>query len=220
MARQADLAARALKRFERALKDADHPLLHGLQSGLPVDAIDDTMSPTGLRLPDEAAQLWRWRDGVDPLFLADRDRVIGSEKLPGGAVFLRLEKAVDEYLWFRDHSDDREDYSEAWFPIADLDGSKIWVDCSGDPSGPAPMLYWYLKDYNPPEELARQTVSSVTRGVEVWTALLERQIWRVLRSGDVVEFGGASYALRDVPERYDLCRMLDDDLVDQWPVAW
>lgn len=222
MSEQAELTARALERFERVLRDVEHPILDALQPGLPTDVIADAVAATGLRLPDEAAELWRWRNGVDPAYTADRGRIPGSEMFPGNARFLSLEQAVQISSTYQreDYFDVRDDLSPQWFPVADVDGSMIWVDCTGDPLGPAPLIYWYLKDYNPPEELARQTVPSVARGVEVWTALIERGIWRVVKSGDVATFDGRDYVLRDVHPHYAILRPPDEDLPAHWPARW
>lgn len=90
----------ALRRLEEALRDSEHPLLSALQPGLDADAIA-AMEPTGLRFPEEAAALWRWRNGVAPAFTSDPTRVPDSEMLPGGCLFLPLEAAVRSYLSHR-----------------------------------------------------------------------------------------------------------------------
>lgn len=222
MSPQSERAAAALARFEDVLRSMNHPLLDALQPGISTDEIRAALAPTGLTLPDEAVELWRWRNGLNPAFTADRTHVPGSRMLPGGVRFLPISAAVQKYLRFRDEhwfDDDRTDLSSQWFPFGTYTNSDImWIDCSGGPSEPAPLIFWWLSDYNPPEELAARTVPSVTRGVEVMTAAIEREIWTLVRPGDTVTFDGTSIVLRDdTIASYNWVRDRDSDLPARWP---
>lgn len=173
-------------------------------------------------LPDEAVELWRWRNGLNPAFTAAGTHVPGSEMLPGGVRFLPIAAAAREYLRCRDEhwfDGDRTDLSSRWFPFgAYNNGDIMWIDCSGDQSEPAPLIYWWLTDYNPPDELAGRTVPSVSRGVDVMTTAIEREIWTLVRPGVTVTFDGTSVVIADdaIP-RYDWARDRDDDLPAHWP---
>lgn len=217
MTAQGNRARQALERLEDALRATNHPLLGALQPGLDEDAITQTMAPTGLVLPDQAAALWRWRDGVASWFTADTTRVPDREMLPGGCLLLPLERAVHWYLWHRHNFPwgDRDDLSPAWFPVALQGAGFLWVDCGGDAG--ARLISWFTADYNPADELAARSVPSVARGAEVWAMLLERGIWAVAGSGDTVTMGGRTYTLRDVRPGYGFVRDRDDDLPANWP---
>lgn len=195
-------AERALTQLEDVLRQMGHPLLALLEPGLTHDQIVQTMAPTGLTLPDEAAAVWRWRNGVEPESY-DPAAVPGSNELPGGFVLLDLQAATDMYLRNRAEFPwgQLDDLSQDWFPLATGSGYTMWVDCADAPHSPARLISRYTSDYNPAQELERRSVPSVARGVEVWTALLERGIWRVAGPGDTVTFDGQSRVLSDTAPR-------------------
>lgn len=222
MSPQSERAAAALARFDGVLRSMNHPLVDALRPGASADEIHAAVEPTGMALPDEAVELWRWRNGLDPAFTADRAHVPGSEMLPGGVRFLSIAAAVQDYLRFRDEhwfDGDRTDLSSQWFPFGGYtNGDMMWIDCSAGRSDPAPLIYWYLKDQNPPDQLAARTVPSVARGVEIMTALIERGIWTLVGPGDTVTFDGTSLVIGDgATPRYNWVRDRDDDLPASWP---
>jgi cell wall assembly regulator SMI1 len=197
-------AAAALERLEAALAATDHPLVRALRPGLDADEIATETSRLRIRVPDDAAALWRWHDGVDPAYTAQRGRIPGSELLPGGGLLMSLDRAVEWYVHQRDGFpwEDLDDWSIGWFPaIRYGNGDVIWVDCSGAPDGPTPMILRYNADYNSADDLRRRRIF-VTDGIEVLTALVERGIWAVdPRTGG-----------------YDFTRDPDPDLETAWLV--
>lgn len=101
-----------------------------------------------------------WRDGVPFGSAIGPDGIPGEQLLPGGAHFLPLERAVDHYRHVRDGGffEESDDLLADWFPVASYENADlIWVDCRGDPSGPAPLILWYASDYNDPEALRART---------------------------------------------------------------
>ena len=187
----------ALARLDRALEKAGHPLPAALRPGLAADVIRELMVPTGLTLPDEAAALWRWHNGLEPSFTA-KARQPGAEMLPGGALFLALGLAVETYLWHREHYPwtDLDDLSPGWFPAAMFGhGAIIWIDCSAAPGEPASAVLLGQDERNPPEEVARRTLASLVDGVSWWASLLEWGQW-VLRQLD----DGGIWTFVDDPE--------------------
>lgn len=209
----------ALARLEVVLRSLGHPLLDLLEPGLTSEQIIEAMAPTSLTLPHEAAAVWRWRNGLRP-GTYDPTATPRSNELPGGFVPLGLHRAADMYLrnladfpW-----DQLDDLARDWFPFAIGSGYTMWVDCAGVPDRPARLISRYTSDYNPPEELERCSVPSVTRGIEVWTALLERGIWTVVGPGDTVSFDGQPLVLGDTaPQRWGYVRDPDEDLPQGWP---
>lgn len=126
--------------------------------------------------------LWAWHDGLDPAF-TNSERIPGAEFLPGGVLFRRLPQAEERYRWMLDDypATDIDDWSPQWFPAFESDnGDTVYLDCSTEaPSGPTPLQKRYLKDYNPPDVLARNRIGSIAEGIQVMTALIERGLWAV-----------------------------------------
>lgn len=193
----------ALERLEAMLQRREHPLAYQLKSGLDAAEVRSRTQAVGIRLPDDALELWRWHDGVDPAFTLRRGRVPGSEFLPGGGLLLPLADAIKWYVEQRDNfpRGDLDDWSIDWFPAVRYGHGDInWLDCSGPAEGPTPMVLRYNFDYNEPEQLHQRRIPSVAEAVDVWTILLEREIWAVdPRTG-----------------AYDFTRDPDPDL----PTAW
>jgi len=184
---EADRFSAASEQFEAALAARNHPLGRFLRPGLSVERIESLMAtthrgtpPAGasgppLRLPEAAARLWSWHDGVDT---TDLTRVPGSEQLPGGLVFLPLELAVQNYQasvadfpWT-----DLDDMSPDWFPIATMGhGDQLLVDCAGTAQGQ--LVYRKLGDYNTQEDFERENLPSIAHAFEAWTRLLVSGDW-------------------------------------------
>ena len=76
---------------------------------------------------------------------------------------------------------DIDDWSPRWFPAFQFDnGDTVYLNCSSAPTaGPTPLQLRYMKDYNPPEVLARNRITSLAMGIDVMTALVERGLWAV-----------------------------------------
>lgn len=131
-------ADEALAHLEAVLRSLGHPLLDLLEPGLSSEQMVETVAPTGLALPHEAAAVWRWRNGLRP-GAHDPAAVPSSNELPGGFVLLSLQRAAAMYLrnlaefpW-----DQLDDLSRDWFPFAIGSGSTMWavaVTC-GTPTG-------------------------------------------------------------------------------------
>lgn len=210
---------RALARLEAVLASLRHPLLDMLQPGLSHEQVIETVAPTGLTLPEEAAAVWRWHDGLRPGSFG-ADATPRSNELPGGFVLLPLWGAVQKYLHDRAEFpwDQLDDLSGDWLPFAAGDPYTMWVDCAGPPNRPARLISRYDRGYNPSDELERCSVPSVARGVEVWATLLERGIWACTGPGDTVTFGGESHVLGDTsPRGWGYVRDADEDLPQGWP---
>lgn len=126
--------------------------------------------------------LWAWHDGFDPSFTRSQ-RVPGAEFLPGGLLFRRLEQAEEHHRWMLENypATDIDDWSPRWFPAFQFDnGDTVYLNCSSAPTaGPTPLQLRYMKDYNPPEVLARNRITSLAMGIDVMTALVERGLWAV-----------------------------------------
>jgi cell wall assembly regulator SMI1 len=170
----------ALARLEDAMRRTRHPLVEALQPGLPPDEVRERVAALGVALPDDAVALWAWHDGFDPAFTKS-ERVPGAEFMPGGVLFLRLARAEEDYGWMLETYpvSDIDDWSPKWFPaFASDNGDTVYLDCSTTPAtGPTPLQLRYMKDYNPPEVLARNRIGSIDWGIDVMTALVERGIW-------------------------------------------
>jgi hypothetical protein len=65
----AEDTAAALIGFQAALARAQHPLIGALRPGLARDDIRSQTTAAGIRLTDDAVELWAWHDGVDPDFI-------------------------------------------------------------------------------------------------------------------------------------------------------
>jgi cell wall assembly regulator SMI1 len=134
----------ALRRFEEALQAAGHPLRGLLRPGLSADTIEELVAPTGLQLPDEAAVLWSWRDGIDSTTNTWPAGPAWGERLPGGARLLPLAEALRVWEENRDNMDwpARTDLSPHWLPLATF-GSPglLWLDCTAAPGEASPVRY-------------------------------------------------------------------------------
>lgn len=218
MMTQVEQVEQALRRLEAALVDAGHPLLDHLQPGLTHDKIVETMGPTGLMLSDEAAAVWRWRNGVAPL-QPDPDMVGGDRELPGGRTLLPLDVAVEDYLRNRDQFpwDQLDDLSPAWFPLVTYGHGYVWVDCSVGRDESAPLICRSHEGNADP--IDQRSVPSVAAGIEAWAKLLERRIYRIQRPGELVTYEGQTYPLNLPRPMWMVVRDPDPDLPARWITA-
>lgn len=106
----------AIARFEAALERADHPLLQRLGPGLPRATVIRRFDRAGLTIPDEAVDLWGWRNGVEPD--PENDHGANSHQLPGGFDLLSVDQAIgSHHAFLRD------------FPFADIDAIRPeWLE--------------------------------------------------------------------------------------------
>src|SRR5436305_1741272 len=113
----AEDTAAAFTEFQAALARARHPLIGALRPGLARDDIRSQTTAAGIRLTDDAVELWGWHDGVDP-DLIEPPRIPRSWSLPGGPYFLPLGDALRDYAWLLNNFpfSDLDDWSTTWFP--------------------------------------------------------------------------------------------------------
>lgn len=214
----ADQTRRALADLDTVMGSADYPTRHHLAPGVTAAYINSVLAATGLTVPDELRAVWQWHNGTRPS--TDPRNPGGPDqyrRLPGGHTLLSVERAVELWEWHRDNFpwDQLDTIERNWLPLAAADPGTVWVDCTGPPSSPAPV---YLeRDGDDRAEVEARRVASITRLVQLWTAVLERGIWRLRHPGDTVTLrDGRSYPLQVGRPVW----LLDDghpDLPPDWP---
>lgn len=158
------------------------PVLNALTRGLTDAEIDAIIAPLGLRLPDEARERWRWRDGVVDV-REPGDRYIGP-----GVRYLPLSAAVDRYLNQRalaekvasEEDDPTHWWQPNWFPIVSLDtGGEVAVDCAAPVHDPSPVrvVDWWREDFMEP------VAPSLGAVVEEWIDAFDSGRWRWVAEG-------------------------------------
>src|SRR6476619_7474767 len=83
------------------------PLREAAQPGLLDDELDEIMRPTGVQLPEELLEWWRWHNGT-----SFRDALALEASICSASwVLLGIQPAVAKYAQFRELFVDPADYS-------------------------------------------------------------------------------------------------------------
>jgi cell wall assembly regulator SMI1 len=143
-----------MDRYMAALDRLDVPSARNLAGGLTDNEIDDLMMPTGLTLPLEARQWWRYHNGVID------DREVNDRALAATWEFNTLAACVGH--WRQSCEIAFPEWDPNWFPlvIGYMSGSCIVVDCTPDVD---PVVRYY-----DPKELALEVIAERFVDVIAW----------------------------------------------------
>ena len=173
----------AAERLVRALRAVDHPLPDHLRPGLDDARIAAAIESTGLRLPDEAAALWRWADGVGPMPPGTRP---GGAELPGGLEFPSLERAIATY---REHLEifpwedtPPELMRRSWFPAFVSGEDDYWLHTEAEAAGDVPVTRIYRADLVTDDMIEEHTTPSLAAMFDDMVHLVEGGHWRLVAS--------------------------------------
>jgi hypothetical protein len=169
-----------LERLERHLVDQQAPAAALLRPGLSDEAIDELIAPTGLDLPEEARELFRWHDGTRGDIRDQRDRSIA-----GGWQFHPLQDQVARLHEWRAGVQEAADeegwelvYKPVYFPLLQGVnwGSLVMIRCGHRTrSFPNPVIY--AEQFAPSSELAI-THFSLYSLFETWLLWLDAgHVW-------------------------------------------
>jgi hypothetical protein len=111
---------------------AKTPMASAFLPGLSDGEIDALMKPTGLRLPQSARDLYKWRNGVD-------------RKKKGGYVFfyrMQMFPLHEQIKYsYAGLCEVREDFNKNWFPLFDTVTADRWaIDCNSPHAVDAPII--------------------------------------------------------------------------------
>ncbi len=159
--------AELLAQFESLWVAQGAPIAAALAPGLRDTEIDALIEPTGLTLPPEARELFRWHDGaVRRPGPDDARRLWGF----GRWEFRPLAELVDyrQGMWMdtqeelSDDADEPSPWAETWFPVLRAIGwSDLLIDCAGTHSVA-------LVSGTGPFEPDRPRMSSLPTLIETW----------------------------------------------------
>ena len=166
--RTADLLAQ----FESLWVAQGAPIAAALAPGLGDDEIDALIEPTGLSLPPEARELFRWHDGaVRRPGPDDGSRLWGF----GQWEFFPLAELVDyrQGMWMdtqeemSDDADEPSPWKDSWFPLLRGSGwADVLIDC-----GEAHEVA--LVRGTAPFEPRRPRLSSLPNMLEIWLTFFQ-----------------------------------------------
>lgn len=85
----------ALERLEIALAAMDHPIASTPREGLTDDQVDELTGQAGVTLPDQARELWKWRNGWQ--ITQPGWSTIDGQLFPHNVPFLTLQEALSDH---------------------------------------------------------------------------------------------------------------------------